>query len=69
MHLGRYVVLSQGVRGFDELAMATEHAKTSLPSVICERMVRDDGTTGLVEILRHDCLYDEERREWRVKLG
>ena len=69
MSLHRYVVLAQRVRGFDELAKATEYAEANVPSVICERKLRDDGTSGLVEILRHDYLYDEHRKEWRVMLG
>jgi hypothetical protein len=69
MSLHRYVVLAQRVRGFDELANATEYAKANLPAVICERKLRDDGTTGLVEVLRHDFLYDDDRKEWRVMLG
>jgi hypothetical protein len=69
MSLHRYVVLAQRVRGFDELAKAREYAEANVPSVICERKLRDDGTTGLVQVLRNDFLYDEARGEWRIMLG
>ena len=69
MTLHRYVVLAQRLRGFDDLERAKEYAQANVPSVICERMARDDGTSRLVEILRHDFLYDEQRGEWRVMLG
>jgi hypothetical protein len=69
LSLHRYVVLAQRVRGFDEFAKAKQFAEANVPSVICERKLRDDGTTGLVEVLRHDFLYDEERQEWRVMFG
>jgi len=65
----RYVVLAQRIRCFDELDRAKEYSQANVPSVICERMARADGTSGLVEILRHDFLYDEQRNEWRVMLG
>ena len=69
MRLHPYVVLAQRVRGFDEFDKAKEYALANVPSVICERKVQADGTSALVEMLRHDFLYDEERNEWRVMLG
>ena len=69
MRLHQYVVLGQRVRGFDEFQRAKEYAQANVPSVICERKLREDGTFGLVEILRHDFLYDADRGEWRVMFG
>jgi hypothetical protein len=67
--LHRYVVLAQRARGFDEFDKAKEYALANVPSVICERSFHADGTSTLVEVLRHDFLYDDERNEWRVMLG
>ena len=69
MSLHRYVVLAQRVGVFDEFERAKEYALANVPSVVCERKVSSDGQSRLVEILRHDFLYDEDRREWRVMLG
>ena len=65
----RYVVLAQRVRGFDDFEGAKEFAVANVPAVICERQVVADGTTCLVEVMRHDFLYDEDRDEWRVMMG
>jgi hypothetical protein len=69
MSLHRYVVLAQRVGVFDEFERAKEYALANVPSVVCERKVSSDGQSRLVEILRHDFLYDEDRGEWRVMLG
>ena len=69
MSLRRYVVLAQRLRGFDQFDDAKEYARANVPSVICERTFREDGTSLLIEILRHDFLYDEARDEWRVMFG
>jgi hypothetical protein len=65
----RYVVLAQRVRGFDDFERAKEYATANVPAVICERKVVADGTRRLVEVMRHDFLYDEDRDEWRVMMG
>jgi hypothetical protein len=65
----RYVVLADRARGFDALEDAKRFALSNFPAVICERHIRPDGTSELREILRHDRLYDPERREWRVMLA
>jgi hypothetical protein len=65
----RYVVLAQRAIGFDDLAQAKEYAAANVPAVICERRVVENGTTCLVEIMRHDFLYDDVRDEWRVMMG
>jgi hypothetical protein len=67
--LHRYVVLAQRVRAFDDIEQAKLYAEANVPAVICERTPNADGTTSLVEILRHDFLYDGERDEWRVMMG
>ncbi len=64
----RYVVLTDRVKGFDTLEEATQFARAHLPAVICERR-EHEGSSRLVEVARHDYLYDEERGEWRVMLG
>ena len=70
MSLHRYVVLADRVRGFDTLAEAEAYARANYPSVICERRASEGGSgTTLVEIARHDFLYDEERGEFRIFLG
>lgn len=69
MSLHRYVVLADRVRGFDTLAEAETYARANYPSVICERHASEDGSSTLVEIARHDFLYDEERGEFRIMLG
>jgi hypothetical protein len=69
MSLHRYVVLAQRVGVFNEFERAKEYALANVPSVVCERKVSSDGQSRLVEILRHDFLYDEDRGEWRVMLG
>ena len=65
----RYVVLAQRARGFDSLAEAKQYAVANYPAVVCERIRQSDDTEALVEVIRHDFLYDEERGEWRVMLG
>ena len=69
MSLHRYVVLAQRVHGFDDLERAKEYATANVPAVICERQMTEEGLTRLVEIMRHDFLYDEDRDEWRVMMG
>jgi hypothetical protein len=69
MSLHRYVVLAQRVGVFNEFERAKEYALANVPSVVCERKLSSDGQSRLVEILRHDFLYDEDRGEWRVMLG
>jgi hypothetical protein len=69
MSIHRYVVLAQRVRGFDDLEHAKQFAAANVPAVICERKQSPNGGTSLVEIMRHDFLYDEERDEWRVMMG
>ncbi|UQA61867.1 hypothetical protein [Polyangium aurulentum] len=63
-----YVVLAERMRGFDTLEEAKGFARANVPSVICERRAAPDGTVTLVEIARHDFLYDEERKEWRIMM-
>jgi len=69
MSLHRYVVLAQRARGFDDLERAKQFAAANVPAVICERQIAADGIGRLVEIMRHDYLYDEDRNEWRVMMG
>ena len=69
MILHPYVVLARRVRGFDTLEEAKAFALANYPAVICERTVMPDGTSNLVEVMRHDFLFDEQRGEWRVLLG
>ena len=57
------------MRGFDTLDEAKEFGRANVPSVICERRPGPDGLPVLVEILRHDYLYDEERKEWRIMMA
>lgn len=64
----RFVVMADRVRGFDTLEEAKAFACSNYPAVILERR-EEGGTSHLREILRHDFLYDEERREWRIMLG
>jgi hypothetical protein len=64
-----FVVLADHVAGFETLAEAREYALANPPCVICERRRKPDGTSILVEVLRHDFLYDSARREWRVMMG
>ncbi|MBI4706252.1 MAG: hypothetical protein HY744_34580 [Deltaproteobacteria bacterium] len=66
MKLFRYVVLADRLRGFDTIEEARCFAQANVPSVICERLPRPQGGTVLVEILRHDFVYDAARREWRI---
>lgn len=65
----RYVVLAQRLKGFDDLETAVQYAASNVPAVICERRVGEHGGSILVEIKRHDFLYDAERDEWRVMFG
>ena len=65
----RYVVLAHHARGFDSLNEAKRYAVANYPAVVCERIPQADGSESLVEVVRHDFLYDEERDEWRVMLG
>ncbi|MBI4702863.1 MAG: hypothetical protein HY744_17235 [Deltaproteobacteria bacterium] len=69
MKLFRYVVLAERLRGFDTLDEARRFAQANVPSVICERRARPEGGSVLVEILRHDFLYDPARREWRIMMA
>jgi hypothetical protein len=48
---------------------AKRFAEVNVPSVICERRVAPDGSAQLVEILRHDFMYDPVRREWRIMMA
>jgi hypothetical protein len=64
-----FVVLADRVRGFDTLEEARRFALANYPAVICERRATPGGGSELVEIQRHDLLYDVERGEWRVMLG
>jgi hypothetical protein len=57
------------LRGFDTLEEATAFAKANIPSVICERKALPDGKRVLVEVLRHDFLYDSARKEWRIMIA
>ena len=65
----RFVVLADRVRGFDTREEADRYARANYPSVICERRIGEDGQSNLVELARHDFLYDSETREWRIFLG
>jgi hypothetical protein len=65
----RYVVFAQKLRGFDTLEEARRFAQMNYPAVLCERQCRPDGSSELVEIVRHDYLYDADRGEWRIMLG
>lgn len=69
MKLYPFVVFAERMRGFDSLEEATEFARANVPSVICERRLGDQGRPVLVEILRHDYLYDDVRREWRIMMA
>jgi hypothetical protein len=69
MKLYRFVVFAQRLRGFDTLEEAKVFARANVPSVICERVTGSDGAPVLVEILRHDFLYDEARGEWRIMMA
>lgn len=65
----RYVVLAERARGFDDLADAKRFALGNYPCVVMERVTKADGSSTLVEVVRHDYLYDEARGEWRVMLA
>ncbi len=69
MSLHRYVVLADRVRGFDTLEESERYARANYPSVICERRSAEDGSSVLVEVARHDFLFDEEHGEFRILLG
>jgi hypothetical protein len=69
MKAHRYVVLADRVRGFDLLEAARGFALANYPAVLCERRDRAGGGTELVEIERHDLLYDDARGEWRIMLA
>lgn len=69
MKLYPYVVFAERMRGFDTIDEAKEFALANVPAVICERQTGPDGRPTLVEILRHDFLYDEDRKEWRVMMA
>jgi hypothetical protein len=64
-----YVVFAERMRGFDTLEEVKEFARANVPSVIYERQPGTDGPPILVEILRHNYLYDEERKEWRTMIA
>lgn len=61
-----FVVLADRVRGFDERADAERYARANYPAVLCERRTLPDGRSHLVEIARHDFLYDDTRGEWGI---
>jgi hypothetical protein len=65
----RYVVFAERIRGFDTLEQAERFARSNFPAVICERTLTAEGTLELVEVSRHDYLYDAGRAEWRIMLG
>ena len=65
----RYVVFAERIRGFDSLEQAERFARCNFPAVICERRLNAEGTLELVEVSRHDYLYDADRAEWRIMLG
>jgi hypothetical protein len=65
----RFVVLADRVRGFDTREEAERYARANYPSVLCERRTKEDGSSELVELARHDFLYDAERGEWGIFLG
>jgi hypothetical protein len=65
----RWVVLAERVRGFDSFEEAKAFALANYPAVICERRADPDGNLRLVEVARHDFLYDEARGEWRIMLA
>ena len=69
MNVHRFVVLADRVRGFDTQAEAERYARANFPSVVCERRAKEDGTSELVELVRHDFLYDPERGVWGIFLG
>jgi hypothetical protein len=64
-----YVVLADRVVGFDTLEDARRLLEAFAPSVLCRRESDPNGNSVLVEILRHDWLYDEERGEWRMMIA
>jgi hypothetical protein len=64
-----YVVLAERLRGFDTLDEAKRFAEVNVPSVICERRPGPEGGTVLVEILRHDFVYDAPSGRWRIKFA
>ena len=64
----RYVVFAGRLRGFQLLEDALRFAEVNTPSVVCERRDDGDGHQILVEIARHDFLYDPQRDEWRIML-
>ena len=56
----RYVVLAHHAKGFESLEDAKRFALANYPAVICERVRAKDGSQALVEVMRHDFLFDEE---------
>jgi len=44
-------------------------ARANFPSVLLERIRAEDGSSRLVELARHDFLYDAEQDAWRIYLG
>jgi hypothetical protein len=65
----RFVVLADRVRGFDTREEAERYARANFPSVLCERRTQEDGSDQLVELVRHDFMYDPERGAWSIFLG
>jgi hypothetical protein len=63
-----YVVFADHLRGFQSLAEALDFAEANPFSVVCERRGGDERLPILVEVARHDFLYDREHREWRVMM-
>jgi hypothetical protein len=39
------------------------------PAVIMERRTQPDGSSRLIEVARHDFLYDAKSGEWRIMFG
>ena len=65
----RFVVTADRVRGFDTREEAEAYARANFPSVLLERIRAEDGSSRLVELARHDFLYDAEQDAWRIYLG
>ncbi len=68
MKLYPYIVFAERLRGFDTLEAAKEFSLVNVPSVICERQFDSMGKSRLVEVMRHDYLFDEAREEWRFMM-
>jgi hypothetical protein len=64
----RYMVMADRNRTFDDLDVALDFARANYPSVVCEWKTQPDGLTLYEEIFRHDYLFDEVAKEWRILL-